>query len=280
MVKIPITYRLFLVILVAAILSVLSMFMIMQWGVERGFRHYINNVEQTQFARLAFRLETSYAEQGNWDSLKSKPGQWFRFIGETFPERHPRPPEEYMKGAPPSVPWAPGPRSFLRGLHAPNGPPHHEIDNLFILLDGNKQPVFAPPVIPADVQFKPLQYGNRAVGYLGLLPHRRLPNDMQHRFLKDIQSVLSLMAGTIVLLAAGLSFPLARRLVRPIKALAAATDKLAAGEFSTRVTVASSDELGQLARGFNSLAFTLEKNEQARRQWPISPTSCAPHWPS
>jgi two-component system sensor histidine kinase BaeS len=31
--------------------------------------------------------------------------------------------------------------------------------------------------------------------------------------------------------------------------------------------VAGTDELGQLARDFNSLALTLEKNEQARRQW-------------
>jgi two-component system sensor histidine kinase BaeS len=60
---------------------------------------------------------------------------------------------------------------------------------------------------------------------------------------------------------------LARRLVRPIRALASATHRLAAGQFDIRVPVGSSDELGHLARDFNSLAVTLEKNEQARRQW-------------
>jgi len=261
--KIRITYRLFLVILAAAILAVVSMFFIMQWNIERGFRRYINNVEQAQFARLALRLEASYAERGSWDFLKKEPEQWLRLIAESFPEGHPRPPEGDMKGPPPPPPdhRGPGPRPFLLG------PLHHEIRKLFILLDGNKRPVFAPPDIPADVQLKQLQYHNRTVGYLGLLPHRRLVDEGQRRFLKDIKVALSLIAGTIVLLAAGLSLPLARRLVRPIKALAAATDRLAAGEFSTRVAVTSSDELGQLARGFNSLALTLEKNEQARRQW-------------
>jgi two-component system sensor histidine kinase BaeS len=67
--------------------------------------------------------------------------------------------------------------------------------------------------------------------------------------------------------AAGLSLPLANRLVRPIRALARATDRLAAGEFGTRVPVTSTDELGHLARDFNALALTLEQNEQARRQW-------------
>jgi two-component system, OmpR family, sensor histidine kinase BaeS len=105
------------------------------------------------------------------------------------------------------------------------------------------------------------------VGYLGLLPHQRPPDELQRRFLKEQKIGLSLVAGALVLLAVGFSFPLANRLVRPIRALAAATEQLAAGEFSTRVPVTSSDEIGQLARGFNSLALTLEKNEQSRRQW-------------
>jgi two-component system sensor histidine kinase BaeS len=40
---------------------------------------------------------------------------------------------------------------------------------------------------------------------------------------------------------------------------------LAAGDFTTRVTVTSSDELGRLAQDFNQLASTLERNQQMRR---------------
>lgn len=64
-----------------------------------------------------------------------------------------------------------------------------------------------------------------------------------------------------------LSLPLARRIVRPIEAMAAATHDLASGKYSVRVPVATSDELGQLARDFNSMALALEQNEKARRQW-------------
>ncbi|EKD40360.1 MAG: hypothetical protein ACD_75C00075G0001, partial [uncultured bacterium] len=49
--------------------------------------------------------------------------------------------------------------------------------------------------------------------------------------------------------------------------LAAATHRMAAGEFSTRVPVTTADELGRLAGDFNTLALTLESNEKARRQW-------------
>ncbi|QEM67428.1 HAMP domain-containing protein [Geobacter sp. FeAm09] len=259
--KIRIAYRLFLVILAAAILTVLSTFFIMQWTVEQGFRRYLHSVEQTQFARLAVRLEAGYAAQGSWDYLKNDPEQWFRLLMETFQQGHPRPPEERPKGGPHLGEGGREPRQF---------PPDHlprEIGRLFLLLDANKHPIFAPPETPADATLKPLQYNNKTVGYLGFLPHKRLPDDFQRRFLKDVQSALSLIAGTIVLLAAGLALPLATRLVRPIKALAAATERLASGEYATRVPIASADELGQLARGFNSLALTLEKNEQTRRQW-------------
>jgi two-component system sensor histidine kinase BaeS len=60
---------------------------------------------------------------------------------------------------------------------------------------------------------------------------------------------------------------LAHRLVLPIKRLAASMHRLASGEYDTRVAVGPEDELGQLARDFNTLALTLEKNERARRRW-------------
>jgi len=75
------------------------------------------------------------------------------------------------------------------------------------------------------------------------------------------------VGGVVLLVSALLSLPLARRLVRPIKALAAATHRLASGRYETRVEEERGDELGQLTRDFNALALTLEKNEQARRQW-------------
>jgi len=57
----------------------------------------------------------------------------------------------------------------------------------------------------------------------------------------------------------------ARRLLAPVRRVAAATHRLAAGDYGERVAVDSRDEVGQLARDFNRLAHTLERNEQMRR---------------
>jgi len=51
----------------------------------------------------------------------------------------------------------------------------------------------------------------------------------------------------------------------PVKNIARATHRLAAGEYATRVAVASRDEIGALSADFNRLAQTLERNEALRR---------------
>ena len=50
-----------------------------------------------------------------------------------------------------------------------------------------------------------------------------------------------------------------RSVLRPVRTVAEATGRLAAGDLSTRVPDQRADELGELARGFNSMADSLER---------------------
>lgn len=58
----------------------------------------------------------------------------------------------------------------------------------------------------------------------------------------------------------------ARRITRPLADLSAAAREVAAGKLGHRVPVRSSDELGQVAAAFNTMAESLERNEEARRR--------------
>jgi len=73
------------------------------------------------------------------------------------------------------------------------------------------------------------------------------------------------------LLAAGVAALLAllfsRFLVQPLRRMAGAAKKMAAGDFSQRVKIASKDEVGELARAMNSMAEALGKQEELRRQF-------------
>jgi two-component system sensor histidine kinase BaeS len=66
-------------------------------------------------------------------------------------------------------------------------------------------------------------------------------------------------------LAVLLSFLMLRRVLAPLTRMTQSTRDIAAGDFSGRVPEHSRDEVGQLARAFNSMAASLEKLEKLRR---------------
>jgi two-component system sensor histidine kinase BaeS len=260
--KIGITHRLFLAILAAAFLAVICMFLIMQWSLDRGFLRYVKGLEETRLSRLAEMLEENYAEQAHWDFLQSEPESWRRLIRVSSPHEEPKPLERHPdEGSTAPLPGRDRPR--------PPVPPHllRDFAMRVFLLDAGKKTLAGPAFVPGDASLKPLRHRGVIVGYLGLLPIRRLSDERQIRFLKEQNLALGMVGLVVVLIAAGLSLPLASRLLRPVRALAAATGRLAAGELGTRVSVESPDELGRLARDFNALAVTLEKNELSRRRW-------------
>jgi signal transduction histidine kinase len=64
----------------------------------------------------------------------------------------------------------------------------------------------------------------------------------------------------VILVALGVTLYLRRAVVRPVVTVAAATDRLAAGELEARVPARRHDELGELARGFNTMADSLQRS--------------------
>ncbi len=253
--KIGITYRLFLSILTATCLAFLCMFLIIQWSINRGFFQYLNAMDEGRLKQMSGSLEVAYVEHGSWDFLRDNPRFWIMRLFDTRPDNVA---SECMKepdksGIVPPFPPPPG------GEHPPRLP--------FIILDAERKPLFGNSAEAKYINFKSIVHNNETVGYIGLLPPKHFLNPHQEQFLKQQKSALVLAAVGMVLVVSLFSLPLAKRLVRPIRAMAAATHDLASGKYAVRIPVSSSDELGQLARDFNAMAMTLEKNEKARRQW-------------
>ncbi len=68
-----------------------------------------------------------------------------------------------------------------------------------------------------------------------------------------------------VVVAAGATLFLSRRILRPVESLAQAARGLSRGDLTQRVTVRFKDEFGELANAFNAMAQDLERTEQLRR---------------
>lgn len=75
---------------------------------------------------------------------------------------------------------------------------------------------------------------------------------------------LAALAGVLVALLVGFFF--AARLLKPIRLLTEASQRMARGDLSQQVPVTSQDELGQLTASFNQMSADLDRADQQRKR--------------
>lgn len=91
------------------------------------------------------------------------------------------------------------------------------------------------------------------------------PDETNQMFLDAVHRYLVQASAVAMVLAVGLSFLFTRRALRPLSDMADVTRRLSAGDYSARVKEPSGDEVGDLARAFNTMADSLERIEKLRK---------------
>jgi two-component system sensor histidine kinase BaeS len=241
--KLGITTKLFLAVLVTGIIVTLAMGVAAHISFTRGFLGYLNDQGVERAESLLPALSAAYKAHGSWEFLRGNPRAWFELI-------------RSARNAQTDDPPAPGtlPEPDLTGV------------NLRVtLLDADRNVVIGQPNVGSDAVTRAIVVEGQTVGWLAVLPFQRATASAGVRFQERQLRATWIIGALSVLLAAAVAMWLARLLLAPLKRIAAATHRLAAGEYTTRVPVSSRDEIGALAQDFNSLAQTLERNEQLRR---------------
>ncbi|MDE2901549.1 MAG: ATP-binding protein [Chloroflexota bacterium] len=122
--------------------------------------------------------------------------------------------------------------------------------------------------IPVDVDGRTVatayfaDAGTRSLPREALAP-LRIAEDV---FLQEIGTalILALVAG--VAAAVAMAVYLARQITRPVRTLRETSEAIAQGDFSRRTGIQRTDDIGALARSFDQMSATLERNEESRRQ--------------
>lgn len=121
--------------------------------------------------------------------------------------------------------------------------------------------VLSAPVWKAEDDFLLSGGPQRRLGTLRI----GLPLDETLASAQRIGAVVAGMSVAFCVLALGLILVFVRALLlRPILAIAAATSRVAAGDYGAEVPVHSSDELGELSRSFNAMGATLSRTVVSR----------------
>lgn len=257
--QLGITGKLFLVILATNVVIALAVGIAERVSFDRGFREYMREREGERLESIARTMASVWHREGSFERLRGDGASWMRYVGASFgggPEGMPPPGEPRFDrgGRPPGAP--PGPPD---GFIAPRDGP--------ALLDAQRRPIVGGVTLDMAPVLRPVTVDGATVGYVAGLAFRGPFTGAEQRLAEQQVKASALIAGLAVLLAAAVGYLLARGFIAPVRRLAAATRRVAAGDYATRVASTRSDELGQLTADFNRLATTLERNEGQRRHF-------------
>lgn len=226
-------------------------------GVRRGFAHYVRSLEEARLEPASRRLTELYARDGSWEALRRDP----RRFGGMLRAQDDVPPEPAREHPPPADD-APPPRP----REGPDRDPL-ELPPRVTLYDARGARVVGPGSADQEASRLPLVVEGETVGWLGIRAIPRFDEQLDLRYFEQVRGQLLLITAAGLALGLITAALLTRRILRPIDALTAGARRMTSGDYEARIDVDSDDELGLLARDFDSLAGTLAADRLARRQW-------------
>jgi two-component system sensor histidine kinase BaeS len=254
-----------LLLLSAVLIAVLAMGALSAWNLRNGFSDYLATRDVERLEQFAVLVSENAERAGGITSLEAKGmglPELFREFGR-------------MQGSPPMRAFRDAmPRPEDRGMFSPRPPPR-PVDSMDAFkdrvaiygLDGQARLGRALPQDARDTVERPVRIGNEVVAVVRMMKLKPVPSEVEVRFLNTQYQSIVVMACVLLLIALVGAFWISGHWVRPLIAVQAATEKIAQGEFDTRLDVTRSDEIGDAMRNINQMAAGLKKLEGARRQW-------------
>ncbi|MDM8567722.1 ATP-binding protein [Candidatus Halobeggiatoa sp. HSG11] len=249
------SYKFFIAFLLTNVISVALMIFIIHFNLSKNFMAFVNQRDTEILNSLNNIMVSEYQTQQSWNRLKDNQQLWNELLRPVsaklkYLKRLP-PPFGFDNRSPPN-----SKRDKRRRLHPFEKLALFDVNKNFVV--GNASP-FEKHIT------QPIIITTKTVGWVGIKKHR--PRLKERRFLKRQVNNFYLTGICILLMTTLIVWWLSNHLLTPIQQLIKGTRALAARKFDTKITVKSTDELGQLADDFNMMAQTLQKYEQMRKQW-------------
>jgi two-component system sensor histidine kinase BaeS len=239
--KLDITAKLFLILLALSIAISVATGFATRVSFKSQFLGYLNQQGAERADVLVPELARVYARRNNWDYFRENQRRWIEFLRFT--------------------------------ARAPNTADLASVHLRMALLDEKQQYVVGYELAgyPQDYRnataMRAIEIDGQTVGWLVL---RSLGNTLTAADLRFQQSQLHtswIIGISVAMFAALAALWLSRSLLNPIQRITSATQQLADGNYTIRISKASDDTIGRLARDFNRLAEKLQRNEQLRRDF-------------
>ena len=282
MANLSINIKVLLLLLLMTIVMIVGMALNMQYGFKQGFFNYRKSVDDQFNKSLVSTLESYYQENTSWDGLENNKKLWHEILNLSSAEpqkvKRLRPPprrqnkENIPKFRARNNQNPPLPRRNSDKKNRKRGkndlPPRRQEEKF--------RPRLLAPVVLLTVQkeylvgmnewqdkvlkYHEIKNNNLLVGFVGTEINNHGFRKQDELFVKNIKSMLIKIGLIMIVLSIFIAFPVARYFTQLINRITQATQKVAAGDYSTRIESNRKDELGVLANNFNLLAQSLESS--------------------
>ena len=283
--RVSIGHRLFASVLIAILAVAATAIVLMRQNVMNSFGEYAVNIELDRLEQLSSEIARQYQVSKNWGFIAGERARWISAelarlqeqrlrMAPPAPPAAPAPPVPPEPGLPPGpydIPAPPLPPPVIEPEPAQPEDPDL-VDRLGLqdrvtLQDADGRYLAGRRSSGESSARRAINAGGKPIGYLVVAKAARPSDAMAGAFLKEMKDSLFIILAVSVALSGLAAVLLAAHLRKPILRLAIGARELAAGHYDTRLTVARSDELGELAGSFNQLAQKLDQVEASRRQW-------------
>lgn len=285
--RFSIGHRLFASVLLAILAVAATAVVLMRQNVLSSFGEYAVNIELDRLEQLSGDIARQYTLHKNWGFIPLQRDGWLRAELARLQRQRATLPPPPLPPTPPAAPPPPPPPGVLGQSTEPPAPPlpppvieaeapapidrelvdHLNLPQRVSLLDAagrylaGRRPGNEPSARRA------IFVGGQPIGYLMVAKATRPSDAMSGVFQAQMKQSVMIILTASLLLSALAAVLLAAHFRTPILRLADGARELADGKYDTRLSIARSDELGQLARSFNQLAQKLDQMEASRRQW-------------
>lgn len=247
-------HKLALLLITTTSLTIVIGIGLSQLSFKSGFIDYLQQQKNRRLQLLGNDLLVAYEEHGSWEFIRNNNPLWFSYL-------RPRPGDGRFRDAPPfPVHKMKGHRPFKRMQDG------HRISRM-ALLDSNKHFIVGTHSFNEKTLYFPLNYNGKTIAFIESEQSIRIKDRLDKMFAAQqnqaffINTLVSLVISLLVALLASIYFR------KRMSTLTHSAYKLTSGHYEHRIAIKQKDELGQLGMEFNTLAETLQKNQQSQKQW-------------
>ena len=262
--KLTITQKTFLLVLATTLMTVAITFWLVFGSVSSGISSYFNARDKATIAPVVSFIESQYGKFGSWQFIKEAGPRLRHDLALTMQD------EPIVDGPPHPPPYMamhqPGPGgNFAR-------PPRissyqQEVLSRICLFDQNRQQLYGPTHLELGFEETPITISGKSVGYIKLVARAIETGGFESEFVENLRSNIYTIGGSILIFSLGAALLISHQITKPLKQIETGLKQLSEGEFTNRLDLKRSDELGDLASEINELAKALNKHEQSRMQW-------------